>query len=56
MASGGWVAARTFVLVTADILRLPFNHALGHAPGFFIDLRAGMLAGRIPPHGQCGFL
>ncbi len=52
---GGWIAARTFVSVTGDIRKILFNHTLGHAPGFFMRSRAGMLAGRISATGNAVF-
>jgi ATP-binding cassette subfamily B protein len=52
---GGWMAARTFVDVTGDIRQYLFDHTLGHAPGFFTNRRAGMLAGRISATGNAVF-
>jgi ATP-binding cassette subfamily B protein len=52
---GGWVAARTFTMVTGDIRKILFDHTLGHAPGFFTRSRAGMLAGRISATGNAVF-
>jgi ATP-binding cassette subfamily B protein len=53
--AGGWLAARSFVAVSGDIRRYLFDHTLGHAPGFFMNRRAGMLAGRISATGNAVF-
>ncbi len=52
---GGWIAARSFVVVTGDIRRRLFNHMLGHSHGYFADRRPGMLAGRISATGNAVF-
>ena len=52
---GGWIAARSFVMVTGDIRRRLFNHMLGHSHGYFADRRPGMLAGRISATGNAVF-
>jgi ATP-binding cassette subfamily B protein len=52
---GGWLAARSFVVVSGDIRKLLFDHILGHSTGFFTSRRAGMLAGRISATGNAVF-
>jgi ATP-binding cassette subfamily B protein len=44
---GGWIAARTFPAVGADLRLDLFRHLLGHSARFFSDRFAGALAGRI---------
>jgi ATP-binding cassette subfamily B protein len=44
---GGWIAARTFPAVGADLRLDLFSHLLGHSARFFSERFAGALAGRI---------
>jgi ATP-binding cassette subfamily B protein len=44
---GGWIAARTFPAVGADLRLDLFRHLLGHSARFFSERFAGALAGRI---------
>ncbi|HEX2114330.1 MAG TPA: ABC transporter ATP-binding protein [Alphaproteobacteria bacterium] len=45
--AGGWIAARTFPAVGADLRIDLFRHLLGHSARFFSERFAGALAGRI---------
>lgn len=45
--AGGWVAARTFPAVGADLRLDLFRHLLGHSARFFSERFAGALAGRV---------
>jgi ATP-binding cassette, subfamily B, bacterial len=45
--AGGWVAARTFPAVGADLRLDLFQHLLGHSARFFSERFAGALAGRV---------
>jgi ATP-binding cassette subfamily B protein len=44
---GGWIAARTFPAVGADLRLDLFRHLLGHSARFFSERFAGALSGRI---------
>src|ERR1700760_34743 len=43
----GWIASKTFVLVTGDVRRDLFRHLTGHAPSFFADRLPGTLTSRV---------
>ena len=52
---GGWVAARAFPAVTADIRAQLFGHLGGHAPSYFQARPAGVLASRVSAAANSGY-
>ncbi len=44
---GGWVAARTFVVVTGNLRHDLFQYLSGHSPSYYAEKQPGTLASRI---------